>query len=285
MSDPDLHAVIFSGGGADGAYQIGVAKALFNGRSRSTYLRPLDPAVFTGTSIGSFNASFLVSQWEDYGASAVANLEKIWIERMAWTGAVNGGFRVRLNPLELFDPRAYLREPLRFRPLMNFAADAGVLGWEALNRSYNLFASDDPLLERLTDFFNLASFVASEPWEKTIRESIDFKKIRESKRKLSIAATNWAFGEVREFRNGDMTDKLGPAAIRASVLTGCPDAMEIGDRAEAIRAGIALLRPGDVLVIAGKGHEPGQTIGHTVHPFDDATVARRMLFDLGEGEA
>ena len=216
MSDPDLHAVIFSGGGADGAYQIGVAKALFNGRSRSTYLRPLDPAVFTGTSIGSFNASFLVSQWEDYGASAVANLEKIWIERMAWTGAVNGGFRVRLNPLELFDPRAYLREPLRFRPLMNFAADAGVLGWEALNRSYNLFASDDPLLERLTDFFNLASFVASEPWEKTIRESIDFKKIRESKRKLSIAATNWAFGEVREFRNGDMTDKLGPAAIRAS---------------------------------------------------------------------
>ena len=76
-----------------------------------------------------------------------------------------------------------------------------------------------------------------------------------------------------------------PAAIRASVLTGCPDAMEIGDRAEAIRAGIALLRPGDVLVIAGKGHEPGQTIGHTVHPFDDATVARRMLFDLGEGEA
>lgn len=216
MSKSELHAVIFSGGGADGAYQIGVAKALFNGKSRSTYLRPLDPAVFTGTSIGSFNASFLVSQWSDYGASAVGNLEKIWLERMAWQGSTNGGFRVRLNPFELLDPQAYMKEPFRFRPLTHLASDAALLGWEALNRTYNLVASKDPLLERLTDFFNLSSFVAVEPWEQTIKESIDYKKIRESKKKLSIAATNWAFGEVREFTNGDMTDKLGPAAIRAS---------------------------------------------------------------------
>lgn len=216
MSTSDLHAVIFSGGGADGAYQIGVAKALFNGKSRSTYLRPMDPAVFTGTSIGSFNASFLVSQWEDFGAASVANLEKVWLERMAWMGASNGGFRVRLNPFEFLDPRPYMKEPFRLRPLVHLAQDAGLLGWEALNRTYNLFASRDPLLERLTDFFNLSSFVASEPWEGTIRETIDFKKVRESKKKLSIAATNWAFGEVREFQNGDMTDKLGPAAIRAS---------------------------------------------------------------------
>ncbi|MEM7351499.1 MAG: patatin-like phospholipase family protein [Acidobacteriota bacterium] len=216
MQSPDLHAVIFSGGGADGAYQIGVAKALFNGKSRSTYLRSIDPAVFTGTSIGSFNSSFLVSQWADYGAASVANLEKVWLERMSWTGATNGGFRVRLNPFEWLDPRSYLEEPLAFRPLRHLAADLGTVGWESLNRGYNLFASQDPLLERLTDFFNLSTFVASEPWEKTIRESIDFKKVRESKKKLSIAATNWAFGEVREFTNGDMTDKLGPAAIRAS---------------------------------------------------------------------
>ncbi|MEM7351498.1 MAG: patatin-like phospholipase family protein [Acidobacteriota bacterium] len=216
MSATDLHAVIFSGGGADGAYQIGVAKALFNGKSRSTYLEPLDPAVFTGTSIGSFNSSFLVSQWADYGPSAVANLEKVWLERMSWTGPSNGGFRVRLNPFELLDPRPYLKEPFAFRPLRHLATDLGVVGWEGLNRTYNLFASKDPLLERLTDFFNLSTFVAAEPWEKTIQETIDFKKIRQSNKKLSIAATNWAFGEVREFNNGDMTDKLGPAAIRAS---------------------------------------------------------------------
>ena len=214
--NPELNAVIFSGGGADGAYQIGVAKALFNGKSRATFMQPMDPDAFTGTSIGSFNASFLVSHWEDYGAAAVGKLEKVWLERMAWKGASNGGFRVRFNPFELLNPRAYLQEPFAFRPLTQLASDAGVLSWEAINRTYNLLSSDEPLLERLTDFFNVSSFVAVDPWEKTIREEIDYKKIRNSDKKLCIAATNWAFGEVREFKNADMTDKLGPAAIRAS---------------------------------------------------------------------
>src|SRR5690606_26220047 len=49
-----------------------------------------------------------------------------------------------------------------------------------------------------------------------------------------------------------------PAAIRADMLAGAPDAREIGDRAEAIRAGVAMLGPGDVLLVAGKGHETGQ---------------------------
>ena len=53
--------------------------------------------------------------------------------------------------------------------------------------------------------------------------------------------------------------------------------MEIGDRRLAIEAAIAELRAGDVLVIAGKGHETGQIIGHEVLPFDDALVAREAL--------
>ena len=54
-----------------------------------------------------------------------------------------------------------------------------------------------------------------------------------------------------------------PAAIRAAILAAAPGATEIGDRAEAIRAGIAALKAGDVLLIAGKGHETGQIIGDT----------------------
>ena len=50
----------------------------------------------------------------------------------------------------------------------------------------------------------------------------------------------------------------------------------IGDRAKAIEAGLAMLRPGDVLAVAGKGHESGQTIGTETHPFDDAEVIRRL---------
>ncbi len=64
-----------------------------------------------------------------------------------------------------------------------------------------------------------------------------------------------------------------PAAIRAMVLEGCPGAIEVGDRAEAILRGVDALGPGDALLIAGKGHETGQTIGDSVYPFDDAEQA------------
>ncbi|MFS3136544.1 UDP-N-acetylmuramoyl-L-alanyl-D-glutamate--2,6-diaminopimelate ligase [Gluconacetobacter sacchari] len=67
-----------------------------------------------------------------------------------------------------------------------------------------------------------------------------------------------------------------PAAIRREVLAGAPDALEIGDRAHAIAEGLSMLRPGDVLVVAGKGHEQGQTIGTTTLPFDDVSLIRRM---------
>jgi UDP-N-acetylmuramoyl-L-alanyl-D-glutamate--2,6-diaminopimelate ligase len=68
-----------------------------------------------------------------------------------------------------------------------------------------------------------------------------------------------------------------PTEIRRAILNAAPAAIEIGDRREAIGAAIAELRRGDVLVIAGKGHETGQIIGGEVLPFDDAAVAREAL--------
>tara|TARA_R110000764_G_scaffold28076_1_gene66075 strand:- start:7195 stop:8679 length:1485 start_codon:yes stop_codon:yes gene_type:complete len=64
-----------------------------------------------------------------------------------------------------------------------------------------------------------------------------------------------------------------PATIRAAVLGGCPEALEVGDRAEAILRGVDMLEPGDALLIAGKGHETGQIVGDDVLPFDDAEQA------------
>lgn len=65
-----------------------------------------------------------------------------------------------------------------------------------------------------------------------------------------------------------------PAAIRAEVMAGAgPDAIEVGDRAEAILRGVDALQPGDALLIAGKGHETGQIIGTDIFPFDDAEQA------------
>jgi UDP-N-acetylmuramoyl-L-alanyl-D-glutamate--2,6-diaminopimelate ligase len=72
-----------------------------------------------------------------------------------------------------------------------------------------------------------------------------------------------------------------PAAIRAAVLAGCPEAHEIGDRAAAMLAGVdALKEPGDCLLIAGKGHEQGQEVKGAMLPFDDATQARATVAAL-----
>lgn len=60
-----------------------------------------------------------------------------------------------------------------------------------------------------------------------------------------------------------------PAVIRSAIMAACPDALEIGDRAQAIQYAVDNLAPGDVLVVAGKGHETGQTVGKKVIPFSD----------------
>jgi len=67
-----------------------------------------------------------------------------------------------------------------------------------------------------------------------------------------------------------------PALIRAAILAACPGALEIGDRRAAIAAGLDMLRAGDVLVVAGKGHEQGQIVAGQVLPFDDASVVREL---------
>jgi UDP-N-acetylmuramoyl-L-alanyl-D-glutamate--2,6-diaminopimelate ligase len=68
-----------------------------------------------------------------------------------------------------------------------------------------------------------------------------------------------------------------PASIRAAILAAAPGAREIGDRRQAIKAAAALLTEGDVLVVAGKGHEQGQTVAGVIHPFDDVAETAAAL--------
>ena len=68
-----------------------------------------------------------------------------------------------------------------------------------------------------------------------------------------------------------------PAIIRAAIMASAPGAVEIGDRRKAIEAAVWDLAAGDVLVIAGKGHEPGQIVGKRVLPFSDHDVARAAI--------
>lgn len=68
-----------------------------------------------------------------------------------------------------------------------------------------------------------------------------------------------------------------PVAIRSAILAAAPGAIEIGDRAEAIRRAVSDLQPGDALLIAGKGHEVGQIVGSVTLPFSDHAVARDAI--------
>jgi UDP-N-acetylmuramoyl-L-alanyl-D-glutamate--2,6-diaminopimelate ligase len=71
-----------------------------------------------------------------------------------------------------------------------------------------------------------------------------------------------------------------PAAIRAAILAQAPGATEIGGRAQAIRAGVAELKKGDVLLIAGKGHETGQLVGGKTLPFSDHEAVAKALKEI-----
>jgi predicted acylesterase/phospholipase RssA len=213
---PAKTAVVLSGGGANGAYEVGVLKALLAGRSPATRGAPLVPDLFVGTSIGSFNAAFLVGQWDVYGGAAAGNLEAVWLDRLAETsGRPNGAYRFRGDPFELVDPYRYVPNPLA--PLLQLAGDSAALGWDGLRRAVNFATQREAILrQRIAELFNFTSFVSTEPWAATIRESIRFAEIRSSSRRLRIAATNWTTGALRIFTNPEMTDRLGPLIIMAS---------------------------------------------------------------------
>jgi UDP-N-acetylmuramoyl-L-alanyl-D-glutamate--2,6-diaminopimelate ligase len=89
-----------------------------------------------------------------------------------------------------------------------------------------------------------------------------------------------AKGADRVVVTDDNPRSENPAAIRAAIIagaSGAPNVREVGDRREAIRGAIAALQPGDVLLIAGKGHETGQIVGGTTLPFSDHDEAEAAL--------
>ena len=212
------HAIILSGGGANGAYEVGILKALLSGKCRG--LGAVDPELFFGTSIGSYNAAFLVSHWAEFGPAAVSNLERAWLEKLATHAGHNGVYRFRVDPTHFLNPAVYLPNP--FRPFLDLARDGVDLTWERVQRLAHLTtvapdAAEESFRERFVSLFDVSAFITTRPWRQTIRETIRFSAIRSDEtRSLAIFATNWATGKLRTFENADMTDEIGAAAIEAS---------------------------------------------------------------------
>lgn len=208
------HAIILSGGGGYGAYEVGVLKALLTGKSPVTDFRPLLPEIVTGTSVGAYNATFLVAGLGAGGAQAAQDLERVWLERI--TGGPgrcgNGVFRVRLDPAEYVQPSCYRPDPLR--PLRTTAEDGVYFAAQLLARTASALRSRGPLLQRAIEEVDLSAAVDSRPYDELIRETIDFDAVGRSSVALSIFATAWKTGAPRRFDNGSGT--LTARAVQAS---------------------------------------------------------------------
>ncbi len=208
------HAVVLSGGGARGAYEIGVLQALYEGASPATAGHPLAARIFSGTSVGAFNAAFLAQQASPSLAS-VELLTAIWRGRIASTAGScgNGIYRLRVDPLRWFDPGC-LRNPFAFaselaRDLLFGAGYAAAYGTQ-------LLSAEGPPSVRALESFNLAALFSREPLESLLAETIDLSLLRAAPNDLSVVVSDWQRGGVRVFRKADLVERVGTAAIVAS---------------------------------------------------------------------
>lgn len=210
------HAVVLSGGGASGAYEVGVLKGLFAGDSPATDYRPLLPDVFTGTSIGAYNASLLVAELTTRGFTAIDYLERIWLDVLPEDDNTGHNFvaRYRFDPLEFLNPGYILRHPLENS--FHLADDLSFLARDFYRRGLVFFLTGGDIETRVLKFLDLSAIISNEPERRLIEATINFQNIRQSDTALRVATTNWSTGELRVFGNHDLTDDLGAKAVLAS---------------------------------------------------------------------
>lgn len=225
-----IHAVVLSGGGAYGAYEVGVMKTLFKGESAATGYTPLEPDVFTGTSAGAVNAAFMTMHPGESSSATVENLEQVWIDDLSESSqrCGNGVYRLRGDPLRYFDPECFGLNA--GNPVVTAVDDTAFFFQYLLNRGTNFIRSSAGMPERAFQMFDLSAFISVEPFKHTVRKVIQFDGIRSSDKMLRIATTNWNTGNVKVFENREMTDELGPQVLEASAaIPGMFPPVKIGD--------------------------------------------------------
>ena len=209
--------MVLSGGGAHGAYEVGVMIALFQGDSPATGGRPLEVNQFAGTSVGSYNAAAMVAGAGEGFAEAARRLRRIWLDEIGRQpgGCANGVFRVRgsefsslrclLQPnalaFALQDGGSLLR---RYAPAVNrFARVAGTLQVDALTRV---------VLEQI----DVTSVIDLAPFRDLLRRTVPIDALRSSSLILKVIASNFHTGRESTFTREMIVDHLGHDAILAS---------------------------------------------------------------------
>ena len=208
-------AVILSGGGAYGAYEVGVLRALTSGESPATANTPLLPDMYLGTSAGSFNAAVMTAQGNQSPAKAAEVLEDAWLnmisDRAGRCG--NGVYRIRGVP-NVLDTDCWRRSPLAV--LSEFADDAQYLVRDFAFRAGRFARSKDGLAQRLLSSIELSGPITTGPFAGVCRELITSEGLRNARERLGVTATNLDDGSLRVFEKDEIADAVGVDAILAS---------------------------------------------------------------------
>lgn len=251
MNSKKKQAIVLSGGGANGAFEVGVMKALFEGKSPATDFQPPTPDIYTGASVGCYNASFMVSRADFGGVEAIKELDDIWTNRIGGDPQQcgNGVFRFRGDPLDFLSPACLVNHPLQ--PFIQLMSDSRYLAAYGLGEAGKFATSSGSLVQRILNSFNLSAFVDIDRYRQLIRETIDFAKIRQSDKALRITSTNWKTGGLDCYGNTDMTEDLGFDIIRGSSAIPGVFPPAIIDGVRHVDSGVLLTTPLSGAIDAG----------------------------------
>jgi len=209
-------ALVLSGGGAAGAYEVGVMKALFGGKSPATGFRKLDPEILVGTSVGAMNASFILSCPDPDLLTATRQLEHIYL-----TEVVSGGVdckspivRLRASPSAFFNPRCYIPNP--FAPFLQMAGDAASLATAFVEHSIQFFETPDTVDHRLIGEADFTALLDTSAFRQLIGRYLDPDRMRATTRNLILVATNWENGAPTLFTLDDLTGSSAVDIVVAS---------------------------------------------------------------------
>ncbi len=255
-------AVVLSGGGATGAYEIGVLEALFEKQG-------FDPGIYTGTSVGSFNAAFMASpEAGEAGAATLARLKTVWRDTISGRTELggNGVFRIRGDVLPFLRPRVLARDPAK--PLAELAGDGLFLAADTLSRlvRFGRKMTLSPLqsLGELLRVPDLSAFISTEPLDDLIRGHIDLARLRGSRLDFRCVATDWTHGKPCIFTKDQMTDEEGHAIIRASAAIPAIFPQVVIGGIHYVDGGILMNTPLEPAIAAWRSH-PDRSAELTVH--------------------